>query len=426
MEHSQATDKPESLSRRKLLAATGVGLAALPLVNSTVFAATDDVKGTKAAAAAKPKKTAYGASTNEGKINVVSLSRLEEDARKIIPEAGYAFVSGAAGDEWTLRENRRAFDDYRIAAKRLVGLAAADIDLSTKLLNLDLPYPIMVAPMGVHGMVHEGLEKETAKGAGLANTLYCSSGASHASLEEIAQSTSGPKWFQLYYNNDEEVTRSLLTRAKNAGFSAIILTADALGPGQPDNFIALGRPFRADLSFGNHDPKRGGSGDFFNQKTSLTPEHIKFIKEFTGLPVIVKGLLRADDADRFVTAGADAIQVSNHGGRQIDGVPASITALPAIAKAVNKRVPIILDGGVRRGIDIVRAIAMGANAVAVGRPMLYGLAMGGAEGVQSVIEWLANDLKSAMLLSGAAKLSDLDASFIDIVGENVAFNVNRG
>lgn len=194
----------------------------------------------------------------------------------------------------------------------------------------------------------------------------------------------------------------------------------------PEDFKAMGSLFRPDANFANHDPKKGGFGNFFDQKTSLTPENIQFIKRFTGLPVIVKGILRPDDADRFIRAGADAIQVSNHGGRQIDGVPASITALPPIVKVVNNRVPIILDGGIRRGIDIVRAIAMGADAVAVGRPMMYGLGLGSAQGVQSVIEHLSNDLKSTMLLAGAAKLSDLNSSYIDIVGENEKFDTYNG
>lgn len=418
--HLSEKDAP-TISRRKLIGAAGAGLGMLPFMATRTFAAN---KNSQTSAAAPI--TAYGASTAEKSIKIVSLERLEKDASKVIPKAGFAFVSGAAGAEWTKNENRRSFNDYRIAAKRLVGLSRNDIDISTRLLGLNMPTPIMVAPMGAHAMVHEKGEEDTARGAGLANTLYCSSGASNATLEEIAKATTGPKWFQLYYNNDEAVTRSLLTRAKKAGFTAIILTADALGPGQPEDFIAMGSPFRPDKNFGNHDPKRGGSGNFFDQKTALTTKDIQFIKSFTGLPVIVKGILRPDDADKFIRAGADAIQVSNHGGRQIDGVPASMTALPAIAKIVNKRVPIILDGGIRRGIDIIRAVAMGANAVAVGRPMLYGLGMGGAEGVKSVIDFLAQDLKSAMLLSGAGKLSDLNPSYIDIVGENERFNTYRG
>ncbi len=368
----------------------------------------------------------YMASTAEKKLNIISLDRLQVEARAAIPKAGYAFVSGGAGDEWTLRENRRAFNDYRIAAKRLVGLTNDDIDISTRLLGLNMPSPVMVAPMGAHMMVHEQGEKDTARGAGLANTLYCSSGASNATLEEIAKATTGPKWFQLYWNNDIKVTRSLLSRAKAAGYTAIILTADALGPGQPEDFKAMGSPFRPDATFANHDPKKGGFGNFFDQKTSLTTEDIQFIKTFTGLPVIVKGVLRPDDTDRFIRAGANAIQVSNHGGRQIDGVPAGITALPPIVEIVAGRVPVILDGGVRRGIDIVRAVAMGADAVAIGRPMMYGLGLGGAQGVQSVIEHINNDLRSTMLLTGAQKLSDLNPNFIEIVGQNEEYSTFEG
>nr|WP_317198624.1 alpha-hydroxy-acid oxidizing protein [uncultured Psychrobacter sp.] len=386
-------------------------------MSTQVFAAAND--------ASRPA-VPYMASTAEKKLNIISLDRLQVEARAAIPKAGYAFVSGGAGDEWTLRENRRAFNDYRIAAKRLVGLTNDDIDISTRLLGLNMPSPVMVAPMGAHMMVHEQGEKDTARGAGLANTLYCSSGASNATLEEIAKATTGPKWFQLYWNNDIKVTRSLLSRAKAAGYTAIILTADALGPGQPEDFKAMGSPFRPDATFANHDPKKGGFGNFFDQKTSLTTEDIQFIKTFTGLPVIVKGVLRPDDADRFIRAGANAIQVSNHGGRQIDGVPAGITALPPIVEIVAGRVPVILDGGVRRGIDIVRAVAMGADAVAIGRPMMYGLGLGGAQGVQSVIEHINNDLRSTMLLTGAQKLSDLNPNFIEIVGQNEEYSTFEG
>ena len=197
---SELTKK--TISRRKLLGAAGIGLSALPLMSTQVFAAAND--------ATRPP-TPYLASTAEKKINIISLERLEVEARGAIPKAGYEFVSGGAGDEWTLRENRRAFNDYRIAAKRLVGLSNNDIDIRTSLLGLNMPSPIMVAPMGAHMMVHEQGEKDTARGAGLAKTLYCSSGASNTTLEEIAKATSGPKWFQLYWNNDDAVTNTLTT-----------------------------------------------------------------------------------------------------------------------------------------------------------------------------------------------------------------------
>ncbi|PVA11077.1 histidine kinase [Pelagivirga sediminicola] len=406
-------------SRRNFLGATALGLGTLPFVSPAAAQTTDAAAEAAANDAVKP--SAYGASTAGKPLDIISLDRLDTAVQEVIPEAGYQFVSGAAGDEWTLRENRRAFDDFRIEPKRLRGVSS-DVDLSIDLLGQTLPFPIFTAPMGAHGMVHEEAEVATARGTGMAGTLYCSSGASHRTLEEIAEATQGPKWFQLYWNNDIEVTKSLLKRAKDAGYSAIVLTADALGPGMPDDFKAMGAPFRQDMVFGNHDPERGGSGNFFDQKVDLDLDAIKFIKDQTGLPVVVKGLLRGDDADRCIGAGADAIQVSNHGGRQIDGVPASIAALPDVAHAVNGRVPVILDSGVRRGIDVIRALAMGANAVAVGRPVMYGLGLGGAQGVQSVLEHLGQDLRSAMLLTGAAKLSDLDPSYINLVGPSAEAN----
>ncbi|MFX0543306.1 alpha-hydroxy-acid oxidizing protein [Roseovarius sp. S4756] len=173
-------------------------------------------------------------------LDIVSLDRLDSAVREVIPEAGYQFVSGASGDEWTLRENRRAFDDFRIEPKRLRGVSS-DVDLSIDLLGQSLPFPIFTAPMGAHGMVHEEAEVATARGTGMAGTLYCSSGASHRTLEEIAEATEGPKWFQLYWNNDIEVTKSLLKRAKDAGYSAIVLTADALGAGHARRFQGDGR-----------------------------------------------------------------------------------------------------------------------------------------------------------------------------------------
>ena len=221
--------------------------------------------------------------------------------------------------------------------------------------------------------------------------------------------------FQLYFNADVGVTRSLLQRARHAGYSAIIITADALGPGQSDEFIRLGRPFPPGFSFGNHDPRYGGSGNFSNQKIDLTPDDIGFVRSATGLPVIVKGIMRGSDADMAIKAGASAIQVSNHGGRQIDGVPGAISVLPEIVTTVDGRVPVIFDSGIRRGIDVFRALALGARAVAVGRPVLYGLAVGGATGAQSVIEHLRDELRIAMLLAGAKTVSQLSRDYLRIV-----------
>ncbi|TDL78150.1 histidine kinase [Palleronia sediminis] len=407
-------------NRRAFLGSAATALGAMPFAGSALAqtAATDDAAPSEAATEAPvPASSDYGASTANAELDVISLPRLEAPFREAVPEAGYVFVTGAKGDEWTLQENLRAMHDFRIMTHRLTGVSPDNLDLSVEILGERMPFPFFVAPMGAHRMVHEEGEVATARGAGMAGALYCSSGASNRTLEEIAQATTGPKWFQIYFNADEDVTRSVLRRARDAGYTAIVLTADALGPGTPDAFRAMGMPFRPDMAFGNHDPAQGGTGNFLDQKAALTPDDIRLVKEETGgLPVIVKGILRPEDVDPIIAAGADAIQVSNHGGRQIDGVPAAISALPLVARAVNGRVPIIMDSGIRRGGDVIRALAMGATCVAVGRPVMYGLGVGGAPGVASVLNALAAELRSDLLLAGAQSVSDLDASYMSVTG----------
>ncbi len=289
-------------------------------------------------------------------LQIVSLADVEAEARAVLPEGAWAYVAGGEGDQWTLFENRRAFNDYPIATHRLRGVDGKSIDLGVRLLGHDLPYPILVAPSGAHLFVHPGAEAVTAGGAGRAGALYTASGASNLPLEAIAQATSGPKWFQVYLNADDGITRDILLRAKAAGYSAIVLTADAIGPGMSDAFRRLGMPFPPDMTFGNNDPRYGGSGNFLDQKTAMTLDDIGTIRSVTGLPVIVKGIMRGNDARDAIGAGAAAIQVSNHGGRQIDGVPASISVLAEVVDAVGGAVPVIFDSGIRRGIDVYRAL----------------------------------------------------------------------
>src|SRR5262249_18177398 len=298
-------------------------------------------------------------------------------------------------------------NDFPINPRRLQGVSDAAIDMRVKLLGHELPFPMMTCPMGGQGMIHVNAEVASAGGTGTAGTLYVSSGASTKTLEEIAQATPGPKWFQIYMNRDMELNRWLVQRAKAAGYSAIVLTADALGPGASDEFIRLGRPFPPGFGPGNHDPQRGGRGNFFDFKRDLTFSDIAFLREASGLPVAVKGLLNVEDVRQSLAAGGGVIWVANHGGRQVGGVPASVTMLPAAVDAVAGRVPVILDSGVRRGIDVFKALALGATAVGVGRPALWGLAVGGAGGVKSVHGHLAGELKAAMLLSGVAKATDI-------------------
>jgi len=346
------------------------------------------------------------ASAAERELKIVNFDLLEEDAKKILPPGRFAFM-GPAGDGWTYRENRRAFNDFPIMPRRLQGISDTAIDLRIKLLGHDLPFPMITAPVGAQGMIHVNAELANASGTGMAGTLYVSSGAATKPVEDIAKATPGPKWFQIYMLRDMEINRWLVQRARTAGFSAIVLTADALGPGQSDDFIRLGRPFPPNLRPGNHDPALGGRGNFDDKKRDLSYSDIGFLREASGLPVIVKGLLNVEDVRQSLAAGAAGIWVSNHGGRQIDGVPASISMLRAAVDAVEGRAPVILDSGIRRGIDVFKALALGATAVAVGRPVLWGLAVGGAPGVKSVYAHLTGEIKSAMLLSGVAKVGDI-------------------
>ena len=354
--------------------------------------------------AAQPGTPAAG----ERPMRVVSMADVEAQAHARMSEAAWAFIAEGSGDQWTLAENRRAFNDFPIVPRRLRGVDGTTLAMGIQLLGHDLPYPVLVAPSGAHLFAHPTAEAATAGDAGRAGTLYTASGASNLPLEEIAKATPGPKWFQVYLNSDEGVTRDILMRAKAAGYTAIVLTADALGPGMSDHFIRLGRPFPPGMTFGNNDPRYGGRGNFLQQKTALTLDDIGMIRTLTGLPVVVKGILRGADAKDAVSAGAAAIQVSNHGGRQIDGVPASVTALPEVVDAVAGQVPVLLDGGIRRGIDVFRALALGATAVATARPILYGAVLGGPAGVAAVLEHLRDELHQTMLLAGTQRIADIN------------------
>jgi L-lactate oxidase len=387
-------------SRRNLIQTFAAGGAALAAASEATDAAA------QSNTASVPSN--FGApSAQERELKVVSIERLEDEARKILSPGRFA-VMGPCGDGWTYRENRRAFYDFPIMPRRLQNVDDKDIDLHTTLLGHTLPIPVITCPTGAQGNFHVKAELPNAAGTGMAGSLFVASGASNRPMEEIAKATTGPKWFQIYMNRDMEINRWLVQRAKAAGFSAVVLTADALGPGQSDDYIALGRPHDPALTAGNHDPALGGHGNFHDQKRNLSFSDIAFLREASGLPVLVKGVVQPDDIRQSLAEGAAGIWVSNHGGRQMDGGPASISLLRASVDEVGGRVPVILDSGVRRGIDIFKALSLGATAVGIGRPALWGLIDGGSLGVKSVYAQLAFELKSTMLLSGVAKVTDLN------------------
>jgi lactate oxidase len=395
-------------SRRDLMKAVGVGAAALAAAGhaTAVLAEANPVPP----AGIDPASNAYR------ELKIVNFDLLESEARKLISARRFAFM-GPAGDGVTYRENRRAFNDYPIMPRRLQGISAEAIDLRTKLLEHDLPIPMITCPMGGHGMFHSNAEVATAGGTGLAGTLYVSSGAANKPLEDIAQATPAPKWFQIYMNRDMEINRWLVQRARAAGFTAIVLTADALGPNPADEYVRLGSFRPPDLTAGNHDPALGGRGTFRDFKRDLSYGDIGFLREASGLPVVVKGIVQAEDIRQSIAAGAAAVWVSNNGGRQLDGVPGAISLLRPAADVVQGKVPIIFDSGIRRGIDVFKALALGATVVAVGRPVLWGLIAGGTPGVRSVYAHITAEMKATMMLAGVAKVSNIKREHIAMLRE---------
>ena len=390
-------------SRRDLIKALGVGAAALAADRPALsFAQT----AAAPAIPAPPPADMTGVGTADRDLRIINIEWLEADAKAVLAPARFAFL-GPAGAGVTYRENLRAFNDFPILPRRLRGVNDAAIDLRTTLMGHALPMPIITCPIGVNGMFHTQAEVATAAGTGMAGSLYVMSGAAHKTMEDVARATSGPKWFQIYMNRDMDINRWLVQRARAAGYSAIVLTADAIGAGQSDDYIRFGSPRVPGLQIGNHDPAQGGRGTFSDFKRDLSFDDIGFLRQASGLPVVVKGIVHPEDIRQSLAAGASCIWISNHGGRQLDGMPAAITMLRGAVDTVQGRVPIVFDSGIRRGIDVFKALAMGANVVAMGRPLMWGLACGGASGVKSVYAHVTAELKATMLLSGVGKVTDL-------------------
>jgi lactate oxidase len=359
-----------------------------------------------------PQAAPYQGGTAVQKISIINLGDLEAEAKQVIPAGGFGYIASGSGDEWTLRENLAAFQRIPIEPRYLSGVSAPDLTVS--LLGMTLSMPIIVAPMGSHGLAHVSKEEGTAKGAEAADALMVAATPSNLSLEQIAAAKPGAKWFQLYFPSDLGFARELLQRAKAAGYTAIVLTADTVWASPRET--NLRNKFKTPMiQLGKGNVPLGGAealADLSNVKKALTWDDVGFIDKACGLPVIVKGILSPTNAKTAIERGAAGIYVSNHGGRALIGAPASIAVLPRIAEGVDGRVPIILDGGVRRGADVFRALALGANVVAVGRPVLYGLALGGWMGVQSVLEYLRDDFALVMKLAGTQDLRAITRDYL--------------
>lgn len=335
----------------------------------------------------------------------VNLHDFEDIARDTLPPGAFAYYSGGAGDEHTLRSNIDAFARRRLRPRVLVEVR--DIDTSVELLGQRYAMPFGIAPTAQHGLAHRDGECATARAAATAGVLMCASTSSSRSLEEIAgASGAGPRWFQLYTQDDAgPQTEALIRRAEAAGYAAIALTVDLAVSGRRERELHAGFDL-AGLEFGNFAGDAAAIERWDQQFRQIvappmfTWRDLAWLRRITTLPIILKGVLTAEDAVLAVEHGVDAVWVSNHGGRQLDRVHASLDALEEIVAAVADRAEVYLDGGVRRGIDIVTALALGARAAFVGRPILYALAADGEAGVASAIGLLAAEVRNAMALLG--------------------------
>lgn len=364
----------------------------------------------------------YKASTAEGPIKIVNLKAMEAQVQANMDKGAFGYIRGGAEDENNLRSNTTAFDKKYIMPRSLQGIEFSDLDLKTEFLGIKLDTPIIQAPMAAQGLAHQQGEVATAKGMAKAGSIFSLSTYGNKTIKEVADAQPGyPFFFQLYMSKNDAFNEYILSQAKQYGAKGIILTVDSPVGGYREDDIK--NSFQFPLGFANleafakisDDKSKTGKGAGISEiyaqaKQAFTPADIQYVKKMSGLPVIVKGIESPEDADMAIKVGADAIWVSNHGGRQLDSAPATIDVLPAIAKVVNKRVPIVFDSGVRRGSHVFKALASGADVVAVGRPILYGLNLGGAEGVNSVIQHLNKELKINMMLGGAKTVKDIQAT----------------
>jgi 4-hydroxymandelate oxidase len=396
--------------RRSLLYGLGLAVAgAVAPVTKSSEAGSDSVLAPKGD---DPPRGSKAASSLEG---AMTLEEIELRARDSMAASVYERVSAGAANEITKRWNREAFDRIRLRPRVLVDVAK--LDTRIKLFGQDLAFPILLAPTGGHALVHPDGELATVRAAGTAGAIFVNSIASSFPIEEIARAARGPVWCQLFIKPDRGLTRELVERAENAGYKALCVTVDGpiTGIREREWRVQKELPYRKSANgpgavSAKIEPP--GSGYKPAAPDKVTWDSVDWLRAFARVPILLKGILNHEDAERAVQAGVSGLIVSNHGGRQLDTVPATIDALPLISERVAGRIPVLVDGGVRRGTDVVKALALGASAVLIGRPYLYGLALGGADGVNRVIEILRTELEVAMALTGRPSIASIDRSTI--------------
>src|SRR6266516_5045063 len=375
---------------------------------------------------------------------VVHIEDLRRLAQRRLPRVVFDYIDGGAEGEVTLRANRDAFDAVTFRPRHAVALPACD--LRTSVLGTELPFPVLLAPVGYSRLMHPHGELAAAHAAGAAGTVYILSTVSGYKLEDVKASSPGPVWYQVYLIGGRAAAAAALDRARAAGFSALVVTIDTAVAGMRERDLRNGMTELLSGSLSSRIPflpqllshprwlaaflLDGGLPELPNvvvpgqgqmplvdvttalARAAVAWDDVRWLRDTWRGPMVIKGVLTADDARRAVDAGAAAIVVSNHGGRQLDGVPASLRALPEVVSAVNGQAVVLLDGGIRRGSDVIKAICWGARAVLVGRAYAYGLAAGGEKGVTRSLEILRDDVERTITLLGANKIADLNPSYL--------------
>ncbi|WP_301171504.1 alpha-hydroxy-acid oxidizing protein [Brevibacillus nitrificans] len=356
----------------------------------------------------------------------ISIEDWEQKARELLPAGPFDYIAGGSGAEETLVSNRAAFGKWAIVPRMLRDVSKRTLGI--ELFGQQLKTPVLLAPVGMQAIANEEGELATARAAAAAGVPMVVSTVSAHTLEQIAETMGdAPRWFQLYWSNDREVCASMVKRAEAAGYSAIVLTVDTIMLGWKRRDFRNGySPLREGRGLANYvsDPVFCSRLSEVNTENAveevlrniyhptLNWDDIDYLRQHTKLPILVKGILHPDDAKLAVERGVDGIIVSNHGGRQLDGAISTLDALPAIAEAVDGRIPVLLDSGVRTGADVVKAIALGATAVLIGRPFMFGLAVAGEKGVASVLDTLINELDVSVALSGSNSVAELNRSIL--------------
>ena len=357
----------------------------------------------------------------------IAFDDLEQQAKAHLSPERWGFLADGAGAQDTLRANLAAFRRWRIVPRMLQDVTQRD--LNVKLFGTSLPAPVLLAPIGAQSIVHPQAEVAVARAAASLNIPFVLSNSSSRSIEEVAQAAgNATRWFQLYWSKDPHLNASLVQRAERAGYSAIVVTLDAAILGwRPQDLQRAYQPFAQQEGLANYfsDPVfRQGLGQtpeenpqvaithFFSifSDLALSWEHLAFLRQQTGLPILLKGIVQPDDALKAIEYQMDGVIVSNHGGRQLDGARAALDALADIAPAVQGRMPLLFDSGIRGGADAFKALALGAHAVLLGRPYLWGLALGGEQGVREVMLNFLAELDLTLALSGYSSLQSLDRS----------------